>query len=74
MVSFSGKNNCNACYNVIYNTSPLVLMHHFTEIQRLTPEAVRLSFTVENEKKMEQVFSYIGKLYGKEEGIAGTIF
>lgn len=54
---FPVKNNCNACYNVIYNTSPLVLMHHFAEIQRLAPEAVRLSFTVENEKKIEQVFS-----------------
>lgn len=54
---FPAKNICNACYNVIYNTSPLVLMHHFSELQRIAPKSVRLSFTIENENQMTQVFS-----------------
>lgn len=53
---FPVKNNCRECYNVIYNTSPLCLLHHQRELQRLAPEAVRLHFTIENEQKMEQVF------------------
>lgn len=54
---FPVKNNCRECYNVLYNISPLVLMHRKKEILNLSPEAVRLSFTIETDKEMERVFS-----------------
>lgn len=67
---FPVNNNCKECYNVIYNTSPLVLLHQKKEIQKLAPKAVRLSFTTENEKKMEQVFSLYQQAFAEEKKIS----
>ncbi len=67
---FPVKNNCRECYNVIYNTSPLCLLHHQQEIQRLAPEAVRLHFTVESEQKMEQVFSLYRQAFQEKKKIS----
>lgn len=55
---FPVKNQCRDCYNIIYNISPLSLLHHFREIQSLNPSGYRLSFTIENEKEIESVFNY----------------
>ncbi len=66
---FPVKNNCRECYNVIYNTSPLCLLHHQRELQRLAPEAVRLHFTIENEQKMEQVFSLYRQAFWEKKKI-----
>lgn len=54
---FPVRNQCSDCYNVIYNVSPLSLMHHMPEIRRLRPEAVRLSFTTENRAEAEEIFA-----------------
>lgn len=66
---FPVKNNCRECYNVIYNTSLLCLLHHQRELQRLAPEAVRLHFTIENEQKMEQVFSLYRQAFWEKKKI-----
>lgn len=67
---FPVKNNCRECYNVIYNTSPLCLLHHQQELQRLAPEAVRLHFTIENEQKMQQVFSLYRQAFLEKKKIS----
>lgn len=67
---FPVKNNCRECYNVIYNTSPLCLLHHQQELQRLEPEAVRLHFTIENEQKMQQVFSLYRQAFLEKKKIS----
>ena len=67
---FPVKNHCQECYNVIYNTSPLVLMHHPKEIQNLAPGAVRLSFTIENTKIMEQVFSFYRQAFLEKKKVS----
>lgn len=67
---FPVKNNCRECYNVIYNTSPLFLLHHQQELQRLAPEAVRLHFTIENKKKMEQVFELYRQAFQENRKIS----
>ena len=67
---FPVKNNCRECYNVIYNTSPLFLFHHQQELQRLAPEAVRLHFTIENKKKMEQVFELYRQAFQENRKIS----
>lgn len=54
---FPVKNCCRSCYNVIYNIKPLSLFHHLEEIRSLNPQGMRLSFTVESPKEMEQVFA-----------------
>lgn len=53
--AFSVKNNCDYCYNMIYNTSPLVLTNQKEEIQELHPNALRLHFTIEEPKQVKTV-------------------
>lgn len=55
---FPVKNHCEDCFNIIYNISPLSLLHQFSEIQSLRPRSVRLSFTIENEMETEGIFAY----------------
>ena len=54
---FPVRNQCSDCYNVIYNVSPLSLLHHVPEIRLLGPEAVRISFTMENRAEAEEIFA-----------------
>ena len=44
---FPVKNNCDLCYNTIYNQVPLHLLDQKEQIDRLAPRAIRLSFTIE---------------------------
>ena len=55
---FPVKNYCKECYNIIYNISPLALFHQFREIQMIQPASVRISFTMEEGREIEQVFQY----------------
>jgi len=55
-VLFPVKNYCNDCYNVIYNSVPVLL---FDEIHRLKQNGIlhyRLDFSIENAKEVENVF------------------
>ncbi len=52
---FSVKNNCDYCYNMIYNTLPLVLTDQKEEIRELHPKALRLHFTIEESKQVKAV-------------------
>lgn len=52
---FPVKNCCDYCYNVIYNCAPTVLLDDKDNVMRLKPEALRLSFTVENAKETAEV-------------------
>ena len=55
---FPVKNHCEDCYNIIYNISPLSLIHQLREIQLLHPGSFRLSFTIENRGETERIFKY----------------
>lgn len=52
---FLVKNECIYCYNVIYNTDPVMLLDQKDEIQELMPCALRLSFTSENGETVEKI-------------------
>lgn len=52
---FPVRNVCEDCYNIIYNASPLSLLHHFAEIRTLQPSGFRLSFTIEGREEAEYV-------------------
>lgn len=52
---FFVKNNCDSCYNIIYNTLPVVLIDQKGEIEQLMPKAVRLQFTVEKKEEVKKV-------------------
>ncbi|WP_083267440.1 U32 family peptidase [Robinsoniella peoriensis] len=52
---FPVKTNCQFCYNVIYNSAPVVLLDNREEIRKLCPAAIRLSFTLENKAQVMSV-------------------
>ena len=53
--TFAVKNHCDYCYNMIYNTAPLVLTDQKAEIENLNPKALRLNFTIEDRKTMKDI-------------------
>ena len=53
--TFTVKNHCDYCYNMIYNTAPLVLTDQKSEIESLNPKALRLNFTIEDRKTMKDI-------------------
>lgn len=52
---FPVRNVCGDCFNIIYNTTPLSLLHHLAELRALQPAGVRLSFTIEGREETEYV-------------------
>ncbi len=48
------KRSCRDCYNVIFNSQPLYLLHLEKEIRRLGYSGYRLSFVDESPKAMEK--------------------
>lgn len=52
---FVVKNQCDFCYNMIYNTAPVVLTDQKREIQDLNPKAIRLNFTIEDRKAVKNM-------------------
>lgn len=52
---FVVKNHCDYCYNVIYNTSPVVLTDQKKEIMDLQPGALRLHFTIESAEEVKKI-------------------
>ena len=53
--NFTVKNHCDYCYNMIYNTAPLVLTDQKSEIESLNPKSLRLHFTIEDRKTMKDI-------------------
>lgn len=60
---FAVKNNCKDCYNVIYNVSPLSLMHQKKEILPMGFSWYRLCFTLETEKEAEHILDLYEKMW-----------
>lgn len=66
--SFSVKNYCEDCYNIIYNSEPFSLFGLEQEILGLHPDSVRLNFTVENtEETVKIAKAFIMQLYESQE-------
>jgi len=59
--------NCMHCYNILYNTVPLSLHNQLGSIQKRGYDALRLEFTLEDDKQTRSVIEYyIKKLDGAE--------
>lgn len=56
---FTAKNQCDYCYNVIYNAAPMILTDQRREIEELQPKALRMNFTIESAKQVRSML----KLY-----------
>lgn len=61
--SFQIKNCCEECYNIIYNTAPVVLIDQKREIERLSPAALRLAFTLEDEQRTRQMLALYQEVF-----------
>ena len=57
------KNVCRYCYNVMYNTSPLLLADQQMKIMRLHPRALRLAFTTEDGENMQKILCMFRNIY-----------
>lgn len=66
---FLVKNNCDYCYNVIYNTAPVVLTDQKNEIEDLNVKAIRLHFTIEGVDEMQRILHLYKDVF-LDEGVA----
>lgn len=64
--TFTVKNHCDYCYNMIYNTAPLVLTDQKAEIESLQPKALRLNFTIEDRKTMKDILRLYEDVFVKD--------
>lgn len=60
---FVVKNQCDYCYNIIYNTAPVVLTDQKMEIIELSPKAIRLHFTMENGQMMKRILDLYDEVF-----------
>lgn len=56
--TFPVCNDCKNCCNILYNSSPLSLLHQEPSVTKLKAEGYRLSFTIETAEEIETVLSY----------------
>lgn len=54
-VSFPVYNCCKYCYNIIYNSKPLMLHNEIEQIQKLAPKEVRIDFRFESKEEIEKI-------------------
>ena len=66
---FVTKCVCRYCYNVMYNTSPLLLADQQMKIMRLHPRALRLAFTTESGNITEQILNKAQQAFIYEKNI-----
>ena len=55
--SFVVKNECDYCYNILYNYVPLYLGDRMEEVYQIGPGWIRLMFTTERQQEVRQILS-----------------
>ncbi|MFP3154973.1 U32 family peptidase [Lachnospiraceae bacterium ZAX-1] len=66
---FFVKNYCEDCYNIIYNTTPLVLLHHANDIRGLDVGSLRMSFINETPGEIKRLLALYESAFLKQETI-----
>ncbi len=56
-VRFPVRNHCAECYNIVYNSKPLFLIHQESELSRLGFGSFRIHFTMEQRDKAQNILS-----------------
>ena len=54
---FVVKNECDYCYNILYNYVPLYLGDRMEEVYQIGPGRIRLMFTTERQQQVRQILS-----------------
>ena len=65
-VLFPVKNYCKDCYNIVYNSVPVMLWGEMEKLQKNGVMNFRLDFTIETAKEVENVLSLFEKGKGYE--------
>jgi len=66
-IKFTVKKYCEYCYNIIYNSVPIVLLAEEKEISALKPAAISLSFTTEDQYETKEIIeAYCGVYIDKK--------
>ena len=55
--TFVVKNECDYCYNILYNYVPLYLGDRMEEVYQIGPGRIRLMFTTERQQEVRQILS-----------------
>ena len=66
--AFPVKNCCPWCYNVIYNSVPISLHGMAEDVKKLSPGSVRLAFTTETGKEIQEITKGFLREYIYERG------
>lgn len=64
------KNECVYCYNIIYNSVPLMLLGQYLEVASLRPKGLRLQFAWEDAGRTREVLDLFAAAYLKREASA----
>ncbi len=64
-IQFPVRNCCEECYNVIYNSVPLVLFGQITELKKMGFGTYRLAFTTESDVEMRQILLACAKAFAQ---------
>ena len=68
-------NDCRFCLSTIYNCVPLYLLDSGKDLLKLSPESLRLSFTLENGQETERILALAGQaLSAFENGQNGPAY
>ena len=67
-VLFPVKNYCKDCYNIIYNSLPVMLFSEIDRLQGMEIQHFRIDFTIESEKEVANVLNlYQGRKHSTFE-------
>ena len=66
---FAVKNYCNCCYNVVYNSLPLMLLNNREDIERLNPAVLRLYFSLESKEETKQMLDLYAEVFIRGENV-----
>lgn len=71
--TFLVKNECDYCYNIIYNNVPLYLGDKMDEVHQTEPRSVRWMFTIEESEEIERILEAYkqGKVLSESEFTRG---
>ena len=61
--SFQVKRHCRDCYNTIYNSQYLSLLHNSNEVKELKPTNIRLNFTCESAEETKKIIQSFVQTY-----------
>ena len=64
------ENVCPLCYNLVYNAVPLSMIGVKDKILKLSPQAVRLSFTTEDGASCRNILKAYADAFGGERHVA----